>query len=195
MAENGHLGLRERKKVRTRETIRREAFRLFERYGFANTTVERIAEAADVSPSTFFRYYPSKEALVRGDDLSGPVVHSLTALPADLPPAAALRRALTTAFAELPDDQWEQERTRQRLVLSDPALHGVLLESHWQVIKTLGAGIAKRVGRDPEDFEVRVFSGAVAGAMLGAMGDEPMTKEQVLRALDFLEAGMPLTAR
>jgi len=50
------LGLRERKKIRTRETIRQEAFRLIEENGYAATTVEQIAEAAEVSPSTFFRY-------------------------------------------------------------------------------------------------------------------------------------------
>ena len=49
------LGLRERKKIKTRQAIRREAFRLFDANGYAATTVEQIADAADVSPSTFFR--------------------------------------------------------------------------------------------------------------------------------------------
>ncbi|HZC12209.1 MAG TPA: TetR family transcriptional regulator, partial [Mycobacterium sp.] len=57
-------GLRERKKIRTRETIRREAFRLIQENGYAATTVEQIAEAAEVSPSTFFRYFPTKESVL-----------------------------------------------------------------------------------------------------------------------------------
>jgi AcrR family transcriptional regulator len=54
-------GLRERKKAKTRAAIRDHAMRLFEEQGWAATTVEQIAEAAEVSPSTFFRYFPTKE--------------------------------------------------------------------------------------------------------------------------------------
>jgi Fe2+ or Zn2+ uptake regulation protein len=50
-ATDRSTGLRERKKIRTRETIRREAFRLIEENGYTNTTVEQIAEAAEVSQS------------------------------------------------------------------------------------------------------------------------------------------------
>ena len=71
MSQNGAMpdrsttpGLRERKKMRTRETIRREAFRLFDAQGFGATTVEQIAEASDISASTFFRYFPNKAALL-----------------------------------------------------------------------------------------------------------------------------------
>jgi AcrR family transcriptional regulator len=53
-------GLRERKKIRTRETIRRAAAQLIDGKGCANTTVEQIADAAEVSPATFFRYFPTK---------------------------------------------------------------------------------------------------------------------------------------
>jgi AcrR family transcriptional regulator len=52
---NEGLGLRDRKKIQTRVTIRHEAMRLIEENGYANTTVEQIADAAEVSPSTFFR--------------------------------------------------------------------------------------------------------------------------------------------
>src|SRR5258705_9122204 len=63
------LGLRDRKKIQTLVTIRREAMRLIEENGYANTTVEQIAEAAEVSPSTFFRYFPSKEMVLMANDL------------------------------------------------------------------------------------------------------------------------------
>jgi AcrR family transcriptional regulator len=63
-ASSPPTGLGERKKIRTRQTVRREAFRLIEENGYAATTVEQIAEAAEVSPSTFFRYFPTKESVL-----------------------------------------------------------------------------------------------------------------------------------
>lgn len=57
-------GLRERKKQRTRATIVDVAARLCAQQGYENTTVDQIADAADVSPRTFSRYFPSKEAVI-----------------------------------------------------------------------------------------------------------------------------------
>ena len=54
-------GLRERKKLKTRAAIQHHALRLFQRQGHEHTTVEQIAEAAEVSPSTFFRYFSTEE--------------------------------------------------------------------------------------------------------------------------------------
>lgn len=61
-------GLREDKKARTRAAIRDHVMRLFRERGYAETTVDQIARAAEVSPSTFFRYFPTKETLVLADD-------------------------------------------------------------------------------------------------------------------------------
>src|SRR5262249_58737408 len=91
------MGLRERKKARTRAAIRTEAMRLFRERGYAATTVEQIAAAADISPATFFRYYPTKEDVVLQDDLDLLLPEAVDAPPPSLSPVAADRAALTEA--------------------------------------------------------------------------------------------------
>ena len=99
------LGLRERKKAKTRATIREHALRLFREQGYQATTVEQIAEAAEVSPSTFFRYFPNKEAVVLQDDYDPMLVAAFEAQPAELSPVAALRGAMQAVFAGLPTEE------------------------------------------------------------------------------------------
>src|ERR1700739_4729985 len=86
-------GLRERKKIKTRQTIRREAFRLIDTNGYAATTVEQIADAAEVCPSAIFRNFPSKDSLLLADDLVPMVLAAFRAHPRDLSPTQAIRRA------------------------------------------------------------------------------------------------------
>ena len=101
------LGLRERKKIKTRQAIRREAFRLIDENGYAATTVEQIADAADVSPSTFFRYFPSKESLLLADDLDPLILAAFDAQPPDLSPTQAIRRAYARRHgATFPPSSW-----------------------------------------------------------------------------------------
>src|SRR5271154_4796427 len=86
-------GLRERKKARTRAAIREHALRLFREQGYDATTVDQIADAADVSPSTFFRYFPTKEDVVLQDDVDVLALGAFEAQPAGLTPVAAFRAA------------------------------------------------------------------------------------------------------
>src|SRR3954454_2338660 len=102
MRENGNMtspGLRERKKQKTRWAIQEHALRLFGEQGYDATTVEQIAAAAEVSPSTFFRYFPTKEDVVLQDDYDPMLIAAVDAVPADVGPVAALRQAMRAAFA------------------------------------------------------------------------------------------------
>src|SRR5262245_64989587 len=104
-------GLRERKKIKTRQAIRRAAFRLIEENGYAATTVEQIADAAEVSPSTFFRYFPAKEAVLLADDLDPEILDALTEQPPELSPSQAVRQAYKAAMANMSEDEREVENT------------------------------------------------------------------------------------
>jgi AcrR family transcriptional regulator len=186
------LGLRERKKIKTRQAIRREAFRLFDANGYAATTVEQIADAAEVSPSTFFRYFPSKESLLLADDLDPLVLAAFEAQPPDLSPTEAIRRAYETTMAGLSPEQLEFENTRQRLMFSIPELKAAMYDEYYRTVNVMAELIGRRIDRPADDFEVRVFVGALTGAMMAAYDSAPKTADTIYRALDFVEAGMPL---
>jgi AcrR family transcriptional regulator len=188
------VSLRERKKLRTRETIRREAFRLFDENGYANTTVEAIADAAEVSPSTFFRYFPTKDSVLLADDLDPIIMAALARQPPDLSPVAAVRKAAQEAFATMSEAQWEVERTRRRLMFSIPEIKAAHYDEYYRTVRTLAEALSRRLGRDRDDFELRVFAGALTGAMMGLVDQGgPLQMDDLFRALDFLEKGMPLT--
>ena len=91
-------GRRDRKKDETRQALREAAHRLFAEKGFSRTTIDDIAEAADVSRRTFFRYYDSKDDLLRTDvaDLLPVMLAALRRRPADELPLAAILNALRT---------------------------------------------------------------------------------------------------
>ncbi|WP_430334107.1 TetR family transcriptional regulator [Rhodococcus sp. ACT016] len=186
------IGLRERKKRKTRALIREHAMRLFTEQGYAQTTVDQIAAAADVSPSTFFRYFPSKEQLILIDDLDAPMLAAIAAQPADTPPLTACRRAFEEVLGSLTPAEIDAERTRQRLLFGVPELRSAMLGELIRSIVILADAVAVRVGRRADDFEVRVFAGAVAGAVLGAVGEDPPDLAIFVKAIEFLERGMPL---
>ncbi|MBO0855482.1 MAG: TetR family transcriptional regulator [Nocardia sp.] len=188
------MGLRERKKLRTRRTIRTEAMKLFQRQGYSDTTIEQIAAAADISPSTFFRYFPSKEQVVLADDLDPILIETFDKQPAELSPLAAFRQAMSEVFGRLSEQEWEFEQSRMRLVYTVPELRSVMMRESERNVDLVATMIARRIGRDAQDLEVRAFSGALIGAMMTAYGAEGLDMPKVQRIAEFIEAGMPLEA-
>ena len=191
------VGLRERKKAKTRAAIRQHAMRLFQAQGYGATTVEQIAEAAEISPSTFFRYFPTKEAVVLTDDYDPLIVAAFKAQPAELGPVTALRRAFRQVFAELSAEQLAQERERQALILSVAELRAGTLDGLAQTVQLLAEVVAQRTGRRPDELAVRALAGAVIGVALAAMlaaTENPTADIFALldAAMAHLEAGLPL---
>lgn len=187
------LGLRDRKKIRTRDTIRREAMRLIKANGYANTTIEQIAMAADIAPSTFFRYFPTKESVLIANDLDQVTIDALAAQPSDMPPLKAFRRSLEITLAAVTTAEWRFERTRLALVLTTPELKAAQLDEYRQTVARLAEAEAQRTNRDANDLEVRVFVGAMAGGLMASLdGHLSGLTDRMNRTLDFLEAGMAL---
>lgn len=187
------MSLRERKKARTRETIRHEALRLIDEQGYANTTVEQIAAASEVSSSTVFRYFPNKAALLIPDQLLEPIIELFIAAPAELSPVAAYRYAVEQVFDAMTGDQWGPENERQRLLYTLPEAAGALYGQYINTIELITAGLAQRLNRPGDDPELRTTAGAITGVFMATLHGTPMTPGVILPALDFLAAGLPLT--
>ncbi len=200
-------GLRERKKARTRAAIREHALALFREQGYDATTVDQIAEAAEVSPSTFFRYYPTKEDVVLQDDLDVLAISSFREQSPDLSIVAAFRAAAKEALASLSEEELASLRETSALIVSVPELRARAMDEFARTISIIAEAVAERSGRDPDDFAVRNVAGALVGVIMAATmpwatwsenpenpedSPQPHMFAQIDAALAHLDAGLPL---
>ncbi len=203
------VSLRERKKARTRASLREHALRLFREQGYQATTVEQIAAAAEVSPSTFFRYFPTKEDVVLQDDMDTRLVEAFVRQPPDLAPIPAIRAAVREAWRSFTPEEWELIREGGRLGMEVPEIRARTMNEFSRVIGVVTDALARRVGRPPDDLRVRVLAGAVMGVMISVFLPEhlaadagaelvddtvfgPDSVSRIDEALALLEAGLPL---
>jgi AcrR family transcriptional regulator len=192
-------GLRERKKLKMRAAIQEKAMRLFLEKGFQATTIEEIAESVEISPSTFFNYFPSKEDVVLQDDLDPLMIAAFNAQPAELSPIAALRNAMRAVFSNLTPEQNVLARQRMALISSDDDLRAAMLGQFMGLVDEVAGLLAARAGGSPTDFAVRNLAGALLGVLMSAMlvaAEDPTRDlmELVDAAMAHLEAGLPLNA-
>jgi AcrR family transcriptional regulator len=190
-------GLRERKKLRTRAAIQKEALRLFMKKGYEETTIEDIAEAVEISPSTFFNYFPSKEAVVFQDDLDPLIIAEINAQPPGVKPIAALRLAMKKVMSRLSQADDALFRERIELVTKTPELRAAMLNEFADLIDQIAVPIAHRAGKSPKDFAVRNMAGALLGVIIAAYfatAADPNANylQEMDRAMAHLEKGLPL---
>ncbi|MBO0844143.1 MAG: TetR family transcriptional regulator [Nocardioides sp.] len=184
--EGPALGLRERKKAKTKAEIQRQALRLFSEQGYAETSVEQIAAAAEVSPSTFFRYYPTKDDVVLADFMDARTMQLMIDAPADLRPLAALRHAVVQSMTSLSAEDLALESLRNQLIRTVPELRRGLIAEMTRPIGLLAHALEQRLGREPGDPDVRMYAAAAVGALLTVA--EP--GEEVAHAIPDVEAMM-----
>jgi len=195
-------GLRERKKARTRAAIREHALRLFSENGYQRTTVEQIAAAAEVSPSTFFRYFPTKEDLVLQDDMDTRLVEAFERQPPGLGPIAAVRGAIREAIESYNEADLDVIRQTTTLTMTVPEVRARAMDEFGRTIAVISEAVAKRAGRPADDLAVRTVAGAVIGVIMsitmpweGWSSDRQAIVdmfERIDQALNLLEAGLPL---
>jgi AcrR family transcriptional regulator len=154
------LPLRERKKLRTRRALAEAALRLFAEKGFDATTLEAVAEEAEVSKSTFFRFFPAKEAAgveaeaelwtayldaLAGRELSGPIL-------------GELHQTLAAVIAGL-DPGWDERfLVTRRVIAGEPALLRWVEHYRAGIRDQVVACLADKLSLDAEDLRLHVLA-------------------------------------
>lgn len=196
-ADRPHLGLRERKKIKTREAIRTAMYALVKEQGYDATTIDQIAERAEVSPSTVFRYFPAKEDIVLTDEWDPILVAELRARPADEPWPESIRYVMLKAARMGVKDDLEVARLRTHLMVQVPAVRSRMMESMSVTGRMFSEAIGERTGLDPDSLEVRVYMMSLMGGLMqtslywaenGHQGD---FEDLLDRALNVLQHGLP----
>ncbi|AHV96810.1 TetR family transcriptional regulator [Paenibacillus sabinae] len=191
------VGLRERKKIKTRASIQQNAMRLFREQGYQATTVEQIAEAAEISPSTFFRYFATKEAVVLEDDYDPLLIETYRNQPPGLNVIQAFRNAVREGFLLIPEEERDDIWERVSLAMSIPELRIAMIHQITGTAEMLARIIAERAGLDAGDLKVRNVAAAVIGLVISAQiyyfeHPEKDFLEILDESLAHLQDGFPL---
>src|SRR3982074_97402 len=159
-ADDRSLPLREPKKLRTRRALADTALRMFTEKGFDATTLDELAEEAEVSKSTFFRAFPAKEAaaIEAAAELWSAYLAALANRELSGAILGELHQALATAVVGL-DPGWDERfLATRRLVAAEPALLKYV-EHHRAGIKNqVVALLAGKLHLDPEDLRLHVLA-------------------------------------
>lgn len=144
------LGRRDRKRLETRNGLAAVALELFAERGFDAVTVNDIADRADVDPSTFYRHFGSKEAVIFSDlgDWTGQLRDAVRAQPAELSLLEAMRMGIKNLAALLMVDM-DNERHRAELTESSPSVRAQGLAVREALINEVALAIAERMVVDP----------------------------------------------
>ncbi len=152
--------------ARTRALLQAAALRLFSEQGYDATTVEQIAREAGVSHMTFFRHFPTKDAVVLDDGFDPAIAAAVAAAPAGLAPVARACAGLRAALAHVDLPGQEEVRMRVRIAAGHPGLRA----GTYAATEATQEAIAEVLVADGVGpFEARVASAAVLAALTVAL--------------------------
>lgn len=195
--EPARPGLRERKKLRTRQAIATAALRLFAERGYEETTIADIAAAADVAPRTFFGYFPSKEDVVFAeiDDRLAEVAERLRRTSGETP-METIRRSIVDVLNAVVSEHGDYGAVQVALILERPALRARALQRMTGAQEAIEALLRDLCPGIPEIDAVAV-SGMAIGGMQAVVahcrreGYDPVSMRAALdRAVDIVEHGL-----
>ncbi|NMM84081.1 mycofactocin system transcriptional regulator [Rhodococcus sp. SRB_17] len=170
----------------TREGISKVGIELFSTLGFNDVSVDQIADAAGIARRTFFRYFPSKNAVPWGDfdgHLDQMRQH-FDSLPDDIPLVDALESALLT-FNTFPPEETAVHRKRMELILTVPTLqaYSVVMYEGWRQV--IAEYASQRMNLDPTDHRPRTVGYLLLGVAMAAyeqwLTDDALELPELLR--------------
>jgi AcrR family transcriptional regulator len=195
-------GLRERKKLQTREKIERAALQLFAERGYDETTLADIADAADVSRRTIFAYFESKEDILFCDEplLYERLEQTLTQRPPGATTVDALREFVSTV-----SESDEQTRLRKRIIGANKGLRLSERARSAPLERLVAESIARDLDAGPDDVRPLLIAASVTAAFnavrdrLVEDSDGPVSQADALGVLDevleFLRGGLEALQR
>jgi AcrR family transcriptional regulator len=198
------LGLRERKKQQTRETIATAALRLFAERGYDETTLADIATAANIAPRTIFAYFESKEDILLCEEngFLTQLKQRLDNRPEGTTTVDAIREFLSSI--EHPD---EEAKLRKQVIAANPDLQVKMRGRHAQLEPMLAESIAKDLGAEPGDIRPLLIAASMATAFTSVSdrifaaeaAGEPLAPEEGMaiidQVLEFLRGGLEALQR
>ncbi|MCC5950204.1 MAG: TetR family transcriptional regulator [Nitriliruptoraceae bacterium] len=193
------LSLRERKRLTAMRRIQRVALALFDTEGFDQVTVERIAQDAEVSASSVYRWFGTKEMLVIWDEYDPAALVTFQQRLATSPPMDALREVVRWSVGAAAGDDLDQVHQRLRLAFTHPSIEAAsILQAH-EMGEAIAGIIARALGGEATDLETQVTTHAFVGALFGALrhyeasGFTTPLEEIVERPLRIIDAAQAVS--
>ncbi len=159
------MTLRERKRRAAMRRAQEVALDLFDEHGYGNVTVEQVAAAAELSPSSIYRHFGTKEQLILWDDYDPQILDKMTAKLAEHPPVEAMYRAIQEVYAEIHERDERLIRLRTRYTIEEPSVQASVALQTDQLAQFVASLLAVHTGRADDDLQVRVIAGALVGAL------------------------------
>lgn len=187
------LGLRERKRIATVHHVQEVAVSLFDERGFDAVTIEEVARQAEVSPSTVYRHFGTKEGLIIRDEHDDALFVRI----GEFLPGRDLADAALLALAELEEEHFVRDLEltirRSRYVLEVPSVRAAALLYAWEMAEQLACGLELTAyGQRHDALELRTLASSFVMGLLAAIeewyraGAEEPVVEMFTRAITVL---------